>query len=93
MFNDGGTAFPQLNVEVISDSMAVQNVSGGMSLWDFYAAAALTGMLSSEVGGDGLCPPMTKGEDYKTTIIKAAFGFADAAIAEREKRSANRPSP
>lgn len=81
MFNDGGPAFPQLNVEVVSDHMAVQNVSGGMSLWDFYAAAAMTGMLVSSSFDDSY-------PDSKTAALEAA-DYADAMIAEREKRRAN----
>jgi hypothetical protein len=94
MFNDGGPAFPQLNIELIADNMAVQNVSGGASLWDMYAAAALQGITA---GDQDYHPCESKDEaeiekernEYAATIARSSARYADAMIAEREKRRAN----
>lgn len=75
-FNDGGPAFPQLDVEVVSDTYAVTTARGGMSLRDYFAAAALRVRY-----GDGTA--MTQ-ED----AAAMAYQLADAMIAEREKRHA-----
>ena len=79
-FNDGGPAFPQLDVEVVSDTYAVTTAHGGMSLWDFYAAAALAGAVGA--------PDVPKLHHPVQQIAEAVGDFADAMIAEREKRHA-----
>ena len=65
--NDGGAAFP-----IVSDDLCAT----GMSLRDYFAAAALQGLLASSSVGDALAEP-----DY----AKAAYIQADAMLAEREK--------
>lgn len=68
--NDYGPAFPLIS----EDHRAIHHL--GMSLRDYFAAAALQGMLASSSVGDALAEP-----DY----AKAAYLQADAMIAEREK--------
>jgi hypothetical protein len=51
------------------------NPKDQVSIWDYFAAAALTGWLSS---------PTTNYD--RTTSAEAAADFADAMCAEREKR-------
>ena len=62
--NDGGTAFP----------CPVEGTSG-MSLRDYFAAAALTGLLASPD------PTLPNPEG----IAKVCYRFADAMIVERNK--------
>jgi len=76
-FNDGGHAFPNNSTELRYDNSAVCQSSGGMSLWDFYAAAALSTM--ALVTNDPVCT-------QRVAIVCA--DYADAMIAEREKRRA-----
>ena len=49
----------------------------GMSLRDYFAAAALRGMLSHDGWRDWGQP---------NGLAKASYGFADAMLAERDKR-------
>lgn len=64
---DGGPAFP-----IVSDDLCAP----GMTLRDYFAAAALQGMLASSSVGDALAEP-----DY----AKAAYIQADAMLAERNR--------
>lgn len=86
-FNDGGPAFPQLNVEVLSDHMAATVIHGGSSLWDEYAKAALTGYRAANVKNVGAYPSETRLWSSAEVALAAARD-ADAMIAEREKRHA-----
>jgi hypothetical protein len=47
----------------------------GMSIRDYFAAAALTGILST-----------CKGEASATLVASGAYGFADAMLAARERK-------
>lgn len=64
--NDGGPAFP-----ILYDDLCVT----GMTLRDYFAAAALQGLLADEIAG------------YSTfsDFAEGAYGFADAMLAERAK--------
>jgi hypothetical protein len=85
MFNDGGPAFPQLEVEAVAGREIVTTSKGGMSIWDEYAKAAITGYLAWS-------PPTDGGTRLKPeTVAEYAADIADAMIAEREKRRANHP--
>jgi hypothetical protein len=70
--NDGGPAFPVTAEQSPSGAFAYP----GMTLRDYFAAAALQGLLASSSVGDALAEP-----DY----AKAAYIQADAMLAEREK--------
>lgn len=80
MASDGGPAFPRTLLYEDMDG-AMNAVSyhqmAGMSLHDFFAAAAIQGMLAA--GG-------------RANLVSDAFDIADTAIHERERRRANRPS-
>jgi len=65
--DDGGSAFPNKGDGDSYD---------GMTLRDYFAAAALTGSLSS-----------TEGPASPDSEAKNAFKYADAMLAERAKRS------
>jgi hypothetical protein len=70
--NDGGAAFP-----IVSDDLCAT----GMSLRDYFAAAALQGML-------GLYAP----HDYThRAFALAAYNYADAMLAERVKIKEEQP--
>lgn len=73
---DGGSAFPQ--IETIRDDPRLfgdLRSVGGMSLRDYFAAAALTGICIK----DSWLPEAT---------AEAAYRRADAMLAEREKGKA-----
>lgn len=74
--NDGGPAFP-----VESTDHAKYGIAG-MSLRDWFAGMALQGMLAASDGCGG---------EYRSTS-EQAYRFADAMIAQRDKRQASRPS-
>jgi len=67
-YDDGGPAFPALG-------NTYGNANKGMTLWDYYAAAALTGQESNP----------NNDWDYNESAQIAAK-MADAMIAERKKR-------
>lgn len=57
----------------------------GMTLRDYFAAAALTGIFA----GDGLAALLDnakKGKDHDPLIAFAAYELADAMLAERGKK-------
>ena len=84
--NDGGPAFPtEANEIAKAQAMGFgwpAPVSRGMSLRDYFAAAALQGILASNYDPHG-------GEESASSDNKAcalhAYEIADAMIAEREK--------
>jgi hypothetical protein len=81
-FNDGGPAFPQLSVEVLSDHMAATAIHGGASLWDEYVKAVLQGLLAQQAGREHReCITVNE-------LIQQSAIIADAVITEREKRRA-----
>lgn len=74
--NMGGPAFP-LTIETISATQSLTEAHG-MTLWDHYAAAALTGRC---IDGES-----TIENDAKAAAADAA---ADAMLAERQKMMDN----
>jgi len=80
MRNDGGPAFPGT-----IDKRALEQPAAGMSLRDFFAAAALTGLMSDM----GLRP---SSEAEFTEASRRLYQFADAMLAERDKPWPN-PAP
>lgn len=82
-FDDGGPAFPRAASEytehgTCQDGNTAVNEQDGMTLWDYFAAHALTGLLAAETAEYGY----KKLEDATMT----AASVADAMIAERKKR-------
>jgi len=82
MDNDkmGGPAFPMPMTMMGEESEHIANEpESGMTLWDYYAAAALNGIEASQ-GNNG---------SYVSTsekVAKIAGERADAMLAERAKR-------
>jgi hypothetical protein len=75
--NDGGPAFPHVmsHCQTANES----EMYPGLSLRDYFAAAALTGILSN-VQAMRANPPLLHAER-----AEAAYKAADAMLAEREK--------
>jgi hypothetical protein len=81
--NDGGAAFPQCNVEVIDGRITLAEVTGGMSLRDYFAAAALGHIPKLlEVNGKNLTAAM---------IAEWSYEVADAMLIERERTPNAKP--
>ena len=75
--NDGGPAFPWGDPP-----------RGGMSLRDYFAAAALTGNLASVTPESAAnIRQLAKDNNMKLVELEArvAYAYADAMLAEREK--------
>ena len=74
---DGGPAFPQGKDQGASDAgFPIVEITGGMTVRDVFAAAALQGLLSGDLN------------PYNETHADAAllsYRYADAMLAEREK--------
>jgi hypothetical protein len=75
---DGGPAFPRSGYEVDRETASACDTwpQDGMTLRDYFAAAALTGYLAGHAG-DGIFIP------HEKTAAVRAYEFADAMIAER----------
>jgi hypothetical protein len=75
--NDGGPAYPQTETLMNSGfpDIKIKEVTGGMSLRDYFAAAALQGII-----GSIFCTPQVT---YKECADRA-YGMADAMLAARE---------
>lgn len=91
MKNDGGPAFPfsftELNPVPDDGSLEVVTystiVAKGMTLRDYFAAAALQAMISYREAGRVAGTFSTPGtQNY---LARSAFQLADAMLAEREK--------
>ena len=79
---DGGAAFPQIesDAEYNCDGKVWSHTysSGGMTLRDYFAAAAIQGLIASCSAGGAEWFGNTRG-------AKMAYEYADSMIAEREK--------
>lgn len=60
-------------------SAAIDDRFGGMGLWDWYAAHALSGLLASGIYSNS-------GAGFEDFIAIQAGNFADFVLAERAKR-------
>lgn len=82
--NDGGPAFPMQGWNQMPDgSVNVIQDLRGMSLRDYFAAAALQGMAASDYWSanfDAQDTPSLK------AAVEVAFAAADAMLAAREKK-------
>ena len=67
----GGPAFPQ----EWREGYATTTLWHGISARDYFAAAAMQGILST-----------CKGEASATLVASGAYGFADAMLAARERK-------
>lgn len=75
---DGGPAFPQQEFQKIGDVAEGKSV-GGMSLRDYFAAAALQGALA------GRNAAIKTAIENAGEVSKQCFLLADAMLKEREK--------
>lgn len=66
-------AFPN-RIDCVEDGEMIPMDQSGMSLKDYFAAAAMQGMLASD------------NESSEAKIASAAYYMAEAMLAEREKR-------
>ena len=76
MSKDGGPAFP---VSMDEARGKVASIHGGISIRDYFAAAALQGMLANPAMIDALPTPASAAD-----IATAADIYADAMLAVRE---------
>lgn len=76
--NNGGPAFP---CKQYAHGISPSGHSEGMTLRDYFAAAALTGMLSNS----NKTPKMVSGTEYRSLrhYAAAAYEQADAMLAAR----------
>ena len=73
--NDGGPAFPQQGASLqVKDSVYFLD-KGGMSLRDYFAAAALAGISGDGIPGSHHRPEAT---------ARMAYDYADAMLGARE---------
>jgi len=82
---DGGPAFPHVvkEVDCMPRIKTYDSVKfDGASLRDYFAAAALTGMLANGIHEQKPIPPT------ETMLARVSYGFADAMLREREKEAA-----
>ena len=75
--NDGGPAFP-------NDAAALRKEQEGMRLRDYFAAAAMQGMLADSQTRES-CPEYQV-EKWTRSFARVCYCFADAMIAAREKQ-------
>lgn len=74
---DGGPAYPVLiEVTEVDGCRSITRGEDGMSLLDYFAAAALTGLIASNDGEAG---------DRTEEIPGYAYAIADAMLKERDK--------
>lgn len=74
--HDGGPAFPVTQVELDDEGRAVKIApSCGMTLRDYFAAAALQGMMANPSWDSTL----------RHTVAENAYGYANAMLAARQE--------
>ncbi len=78
MKNDGGPAFPLIGAE--SDHDGSERAYSGMTLRDYFAAAALQGLCAKELHTVGMYEPSKFAQ-----IVVRAYTYADAMLLERAK--------
>jgi hypothetical protein len=86
----GGPAFP-VNEEM---DEGLGNGTAGMSLRDYFAAAALTGMAADALEADldeahanPLCQQaIADGDDHWNIVAESAYALADALLAARKDK-------
>ena len=80
--NDGGPAFPFALESVATAKGSEQSYEPGMSLRDYFAAAALPSVIAAYVEANGRCI----GTDHFVRNVPVhAYRMADAMLAERSK--------
>lgn len=79
--NDGGEAFPTYYHDILPEiGPVVRETHPGMTLRDYFAAAALTGLMADATNSSPI--PMN---------AETAYRHADAMLAERAKTKEKQP--
>jgi hypothetical protein len=78
--NDGGTAFPRPLGYVMNGGALADTHTQGMTLRDYFAGQALTGILAMVKEID----PNWTDDVICKSLATHAYGFADAMLARRE---------
>lgn len=80
--DDGGPAFPQQNplVSLNPQTGEISRVDDGMSLRDWFAGQALSGLYGSVMKA-----ALPMGMDRNELMARAAYEVADAMLLERSK--------
>lgn len=80
--SNGGPAFPCTNEQFTCGNHQTGDAWPGMTLRDWFAGRALSGLLAEPQPEDGE-PELGLGRDYAANAAQAAYRIADAMIAER----------
>lgn len=83
--NDGGPAFPEIKIETEKHYEGNKNIriyKSGMTLRDYFAGQALMGIL----GNSSIIDYLPSDLNGTYNIENYAYKYADAMLAEREKR-------
>lgn len=89
IFEDGGPAAPCSNEQFTHGNPSVGEAWSGMSLRDWFAGQALTGMVSGAHGDEtSMAGLLTAAEEAGVSthslVAQAAYNYADAMIAARK---------
>jgi hypothetical protein len=82
--NDGGPAYP---VETQDINGGLPFINYGMTIRDYFAAAALQGWLSGPCQGDILDDYLDDDRsfaEHQAIVAQSCYGYADAMLAARE---------
>ena len=86
--NDGGPAFPEVRKVKDADFPGEHSQvwQQGMTLRDWFAGQALAGQLASLTSAEVVAAIQANVPDPEAWAAESAYRFADAMLAEREKR-------
>lgn len=76
---DGGPAFPARGIEIDKNGLDWSVESKGMTLRDYFAAHALTGVIANDSCGEGITKHGISG------LCTASYAIADAMLKAREE--------
>lgn len=90
MSKDGGPAFPVTTPTMDSRGIPFNYIEHGMSLRDYFAAAAMKGIIASFANIENQKMVVEEANIQnihpKARVSIAAYEYADAMLAERDKR-------
>lgn len=88
--NDGGPAFPHDIIHKFSDGTFEVRERSGMSLRDWFAGQALTGLCARDLEGNSLGNNHINHAYVRgfcdSRLVRDAYTLADAMLAERVKK-------
>jgi hypothetical protein len=88
--SDGGPAFPEPIVSTPDHGLQSSGSYGfqtGMSLRDYFAAAALQGMMSNSDWCKAARDTTKEQMEFSEAVSRCAYEFADSMLAAREVKS------